>query len=76
LKNKKKREHICTFSRRKRKEGRKKINDHQQQITHHLSLCATLGKRGSGGASKDMVEGQVWSPDGVTRANIFFDIKI
>jgi hypothetical protein len=64
---KKKREHICTFSGKERKE-RKKENDYPRQTTHHSLSRATPRERERDGASKDTTKGHVWPLGGVTCA--------
>jgi len=55
---------VC-FQVGERKERRKKKN-HWQQIVHYLPSCTISRGRGHGGASKDIVGGQIWPLGGVS----------
>jgi len=54
----------CTLSSRRERE-KKTRNDHRRQSDHHTSSRITPCKKGHGSASKETVEGQVWSSGGV-----------
>jgi hypothetical protein len=58
----------CTLSSRRERKKKKARNDHRRQSDHHTSSRITPCKRGHGSASKETVEGQVWSSGGVERA--------
>jgi hypothetical protein len=65
LKNKKKVENHALYLVGEREREKKARNDHRRQSDHHTSSRITPCKKGHGSASKETVEGQVWSSGGV-----------
>lgn len=66
MKNKKQSGKLYILS--SKREIKKKRNDHQRQSDHHTSSRITPCEREHFSASKETVEGQVWSLGGVERA--------
>lgn len=65
--NQNKREQMCTFFGKERREGRKK-KDHHRQTTHHPLPRATSTGREHDDTFKNMIEWQVWPPYDIIRA--------